>query len=116
MILMSVGIGLTLSYFFISFVSFFDKIVGLLWGTLSFILAWISIIALLMILINISGHIILILIGIPLCAVLVRNERESKLDHYLMKPWEKLITDLDALQQIYVLQQVVETSSEKRCD
>jgi hypothetical protein len=66
-------------------------------GSLAFITFWISINALLMKLLDVNGHIIIILVGIPLIYLLVKNLREKRVENLMKTNIDKLKLDIDAL-------------------
>lgn len=52
-------------------------------------------------LLDVSGHIIIIFIGIPLISLLVINLREKRIENLMKTNIDKLKLDIDALIQVH---------------
>ena len=61
---------------------------------------WISLNALLMKFLGVSGHIVIIIVGIPLLWYLVKSLREYRIEMLIKTGVDKLGTDVDALLQV----------------
>ncbi len=78
-----VAASLSLCYQYYKQIPFYNSFVSIFWGTLIFICLWISINALLMKLLQVNGHIVIIFIGIPFIAFLVKNLRQQRIESLL---------------------------------
>lgn len=78
-------------------VPYYNSFVSIFVGSLIFTYFWISLNALLMKFLDVSGHIIIIIVGIPMIAILVRSLRENRIESLMKTNIEKLGTDIDAL-------------------
>ncbi len=58
---------------------------------------WISINALIMQLVEVDGHIIIILVGLPIIVYLVKNLREMRIETLMHTTMDKINNDVDAL-------------------
>ena len=100
-----------MSYQYFVYVPYFNSFVSIFWGSLVCNYCWISINALLMMVINVYGHIIIICIGIPIIAGLVKNLREMRIQNLLLLNMEKMKTGVDALTQIITIQQMIKAAN-----
>ena len=80
------------------------------WGSLTCSYLWIAINALLMMILNIYGHIIIIGIGIPIITGLVKNLRDIRLQYLLLMNVDKMKADFDTVKQILTLQQMIKAA------
>eukprot|EP01022_Parablepharisma_sp_SALTPOND_P000297 TRINITY_DN1012_c0_g2_i1.p1 TRINITY_DN1012_c0_g2~~TRINITY_DN1012_c0_g2_i1.p1 ORF type:complete len:1372 (-),score=229.35 TRINITY_DN1012_c0_g2_i1:10269-14384(-) len=103
--------SILLVYQYFTYVPYFNSFVSIFWGSLICSYFWISVNALLMMIINVYGHILIISIGIPVIAGLVCNLREMRIQHLLLLNMEKMKTATDALSQIITIQQMIKASS-----
>jgi len=69
-----------------------------------------------MMIINVYGHILIICIGIPIIAGLVKNLREMRIQHLLLLNMEKMKTGVDALIQIITIQQMIKAANVSQID
>ena len=60
---------------------------------------------------NIYGHIIIIGIGIPIIAGLVKNLREMRLQSILLMNVDKMKSDYEIVKQIISIQQMIKTAN-----
>lgn len=90
-----------LAYQYYKQIPYYNSFVSVYSGSLIFIYLWISINALLMKLLHVNGHIIIILVGIPLISFLVKNLREKRIENLMKINIDKLKLDIDALIQIH---------------
>lgn len=102
-ILISVFIlaSILLCYQYYKQIPYYNSFVSIFWGSLIFISFWISINALLMKLLRVNGHIVIIFIGIPFIAFLVKNLREKRIETLLKTNMDKLKLDIDSLIQVH---------------
>ena len=52
-------------------------------------------------LLNVNGHIVIIFLGIPLIALVVKGLRERRVDNLMKTNIDKLKLDIDALIQVH---------------
>lgn len=82
-------------------VPFYNSFVSIFIGSVLFSYFWISINALLMKFLSVDGHIIIIIVGIPLIVLLVKSLREYRIETLMKIGIEKLNTDIDSLIQVH---------------
>lgn len=82
-------------------VPYYNSFVSIFCGTLIFSYFWISLNALLMKFLQVNGHIVIIIVGIPMIAFLVRSLRENRIESLMKTNIEKLGSDIDALIQVH---------------
>ena len=104
-------VSILLSYQYFVYVPYFNPFVSVFWGSLVCIYFWVSLNALFMMLLNIYGHIIIMFIGFPIIAGLVKNLREMRIQHLLLLNVEKMKIDYDALCQIINIQQMIKAAN-----
>ena len=80
---------------------YYNRFVSIFVGSVIFSFFWIALNALLMKFLDVSGHIIIIIVGIPMIAILVRSLRENRIESLMKTNIEKLGTDIDALIQVH---------------
>ncbi len=100
-----------MTYQYFMYVPYYSTFVSIFWGSLVCSYCWVSINALLMMILTVYGHIIIICIGIPIIGGLVRNLRELRIQHLLLLNMEKMKSAVDALTQIITIQQMVKAAS-----
>ena len=103
-------------YQYFSYVSFYDPFISVHWGTLFCTLCWVSINALLMMIFEIHGHLIVVVIGIPIIIGVVYNLRQLRLRWILFKTPEKVSNEVEALILLTTLQQIVKDSFVNKVD
>ena len=87
-------------------VPYYNRFVSIFFGSVIFSYCWISLNALLMMILTVngvstvSGHIIIIVVGLPLIGILVRSLREMRIESLMKVNIEKLGSDIDALIQV----------------
>jgi hypothetical protein len=86
-----------LCYQYYKTIPYYNSFVSVFCGTIIFNTFWISINALLMMLLDVDGQIIIIFVGIPLIALLVKNLREQRIETLVKTNIDKLKFGIDAL-------------------
>ena len=81
-------------------VPYYNSFVSVFCGTSLFTYFWIAVNALLMKFLNVNGHIVIIIVGIPLIAYLVKSLREYRIEILMKTSIDRLNTDIDALIQV----------------
>jgi hypothetical protein len=89
-----------LCYQYYKQIPYYNTFISILVGSTIFVYLWISINALLMKFLGVSGHIVIIIVGIPLIVYLVKFLREYRIEMLIKTNMEKLGTDIDALLQV----------------
>jgi hypothetical protein len=89
-----------LCYQYYKQIPYYNTFISILTGCTIFSYLWISINALLMKFLGISGHIVIIIVGIPLLWYLVKSLREYRIETLIKTGVDKLATDIDALLQL----------------
>lgn len=98
-------------YQYFSSVPYFDSYISVFWGSLVCCFFWFSLNALLMMILDIYGHIIIICIGVPVIVGVVYNLRKLRTHKILLLHMDKVKTGKDALLQIAGLQEVMEAAN-----
>ena len=93
--------GAMLCYQYFKQIPYYNPFISVFCGSLVFIYLWISLNALFMKLLTVKGHIIIILIGIPLISYLAKFLRERRLEALMITNVDKLKLDIDALIQVH---------------
>ena len=101
-------------YHYFTFVPYFNSFTSIVYGSVICNYFWICVNALLMMILNIYGHIIIICIGIPVIIGVVYNMRQIRIQHILLSTIEKTNTPIEALSQIIVIQQLIKSASFNR--
>jgi hypothetical protein len=73
-------------------------------GSVIFSYLWISLNALLMMFLQVDGHVVIIIVGIPMVAFLVKNLRDSRIETLMKSSIDKLTTDIDALIHVHKME------------
>ena len=87
--------------------TYFNLFVSIFHGSLHLILFWISLNGIIVLIFNLKGNITVILIGIPIIIVLIKNLRERRMNHFLTNTLDKITKDTDFLIQILNFQKLV---------
>jgi len=93
--------GAMLCYTYFKQIPYYNPFVSKFCGSLIYTYFWISLNALLMKLLDVNGHLIVILLGIPFISLLVRNLREKRIEALMITNVDKLKLDIDALIQVH---------------
>jgi hypothetical protein len=86
-----------LCYQYYKQVPFYNTFISVLCGTTIFSYLWISINALLMKFLGVSGHIVIIFVGIPLLWILAKSLRDYRIESLIKTTVDKLGTDIEAM-------------------
>jgi len=78
-------------------IPYYNPFLSVFWGTVVFVYMWFSLNAVLMMFIHLTGQVIVIIIGIPLLAVMVKYVRDKRIENLLSINIDKLKRDTDAL-------------------
>ena len=92
-----------LCYSYYKQIPYYNAFVSVLSGSLIFICLWVSVNAMLMKLLRVQGHLIIILLGVPLITLLVYSLRHTRIDTLMKMNMDKLKVDLDALIQVHTM-------------
>ena len=86
-----------LCYQYYKLIPYYNHFVSVFSGTLIFTYFWFTLNALLMKLYYLDGHLIVIFVGIPIIALLVKNLREKRIESLMKTNIDKLKVGIDAL-------------------
>lgn len=100
LIIIYLGSSIFLSYQYFIFIPYYNSLVSVFFGSLINLYLWISLNCLLTKLVVVNGHIIILLMGVPLIIYLVYQLRQRRIDLLLDQSIEKINNDVDALIQI----------------
>lgn len=89
-----------LCYQYYKHLPYYNSFISTLCGCAVFSYFWISVNALLMKFLGVSGHIVIIAVGIPLLWYFVRSLREYRVEVLIKTGIEKIGSDVDALLQV----------------
>ena len=89
--------GVTMSYQYFIFIPYYNQFVSIFFGSIINIYTWIAINCLLTKLITVSGHVIIILLGIPLIVHIVIYLRKQRIEFLMDNTMDKINNDIDAL-------------------
>ncbi|MDR3549636.1 MAG: hypothetical protein P4M11_15430 [Candidatus Pacebacteria bacterium] len=92
-----------IAYQYVKYMPYFDTYISVTFGFLSFLFVWIMINLALTYVIPLTGHFVVILIGVVPVFLLVNNMRGRFLEDLLLKPPEKMATELEAITQCYAV-------------
>jgi hypothetical protein len=81
-------------------VPYYNSFISIFCGSTLFTYFWIAINALLMKFLQVNGHIVIIIVGIPLIVYLVKSLREFRIESLMKTNIERLSSDIDALIQV----------------
>ena len=95
--------SITMVIQYIKYLPYYDDSISILNGFLSFFLLWIMINSLLTYILPITGHFIVLGIGIIPIYLLVVNVRSKLIDQLLMTAPDKITTELEAIIQCYAI-------------
>lgn len=109
-------VSVVMIYQYFLYVTFYDPFISVLWGTLTCSYFWISLNALLMMILDIYGHLLIIAIGIPIILGVVYNLRQTRLHWLMLKPLDKINSEVDALTQLIHLQRIIKQSVTSQTD
>ncbi len=109
-------VSILLSYQYFVYVPYFNPFVSVFWGSLACSYFWVSLNALFMMVMNIYGHIIIMFIGIPIIAGLVKNLREMRIQYLLLLDIDKMKIDSDVFCQIINIQQMIKAANVNQAD
>ena len=90
-------------YQYVKYMPYFDNYVSITFGFLCFLLVWVVVNFALTYVIPLTGHFIVLLIGIIPVFLLVKNMRARFLEELLLKAPEKVATELEAITQCYAV-------------
>lgn len=89
-------------------ITYFNPFVSIVWFSSIAIHLWISVNAILMLLIDVYGHVTIIVIGIPVVIGTCYNLRKVRIQNLLIDNSENIITESDMLNQLFIIQQMIE--------
>ena len=99
--------GLLLLYHYFAHLPFFDQFASVVWGSLACNYLWLSFNALLMKLVQASGHLVIAASGLVLIFGLVYHGRKFRVRKVLLEGLEKMGSDVEALTQVINVRQMI---------
>ena len=91
------GSSAFLCYQYYRYIPYYNAFLSVFIGTLFFVYFWVSFNALLMKIFETRGQLIIVLVGLPLVLVVVRNIRARRINSLLETPPDKIQNDIDVL-------------------
>jgi hypothetical protein len=95
--------GITLSYQYFIYIPYYNQFVSIFFGSIINIYTWIAVNCLLTKIWTVSGHMIILLIGMPLIVLIVVYLRQQRIEFLMDNTLEKISNDVDALIQINMI-------------
>ena len=95
--------GVTMSYQYFVYIPYYNQFVSIFFGSIINIYTWIAINCLLTKIITVSGHVIIILLGVPLIINIVIYLRKQRIEFLMDNTMDKINNDVDALIQINMI-------------
>lgn len=89
---------------YFKYLPYYNSSVSYIFGSMLGIYFWVSINALIMEFWTVSGHITVILIGLPIVVTVMRYLRNQKIEWLMSTTLDKFQKDIDCLNQIITLQ------------
>jgi len=108
---LTVGVAIFFPYQYVKYMQYFDSTISEVFGFMCFLFSWIMINSLLTYVIPLTGHFIVIMIGIIPIYMLVVNMRWRFLDELVLKSPEKMTTELEAIAQCYAIYHLTKTDT-----
>ena len=87
--------GALLCYQYYNQIPYYNSFVSIFFGSLIFSYFWIALNALLMKFLKVNGHLVIILVGIPMIALLIKFLRDYRIEVLMKAGIEKVKTDID---------------------
>jgi hypothetical protein len=89
--------GITMSYQYFIFIPYYNQFVSIFFGSIINIYTWITFNCLLTKILTVSGHVIIILIGVPIIINIVIYLRKQRIEFLMDNTMDKINNDIDAL-------------------
>jgi Ni,Fe-hydrogenase III large subunit len=99
-------------YKYFALMLYTDTYVSNLWGCIICTWLWVSLNALLMLIFDVYGHIVIILIGIPVIVGVIYNLRKKRVKQLLLQSIENVKSSVEALTQIVLMQQIIKNKAD----
>lgn len=84
-------------YQYYKYLPYYNSFVSIFFGCMIGIYFWITVNALLAEFFRVHGHIVIILIGVPIMCYLVKSVRDSRIESLMSKTTEQMSNDIDSL-------------------
>jgi hypothetical protein len=95
-----------MSYQYFIFVPYYNQFVSIFFGSIINIYTWITFNCLLTKILTVSGHIIIIMIGVPIIINVVIYIRRQRIEYLMDNTIDKINNDIDALIQINMVKEL----------
>jgi dolichyl-phosphate-mannose--protein O-mannosyl transferase len=92
-----------MSYQYFIFIPYYNQFVSIFFGSIINIYTWITFNCLLTKILTVSGHVIIILIGVPIIINIVIYLRKQRIEFLMDNTMDKINNDIDALIQINMI-------------
>lgn len=89
--------GITMSYQYFVYIPYYNQFVSVFFGSIINVYTWIALNCLITKIITVSGHVIIILLGIPLIVNIVVYLRKKRIEFLMDNTMDKINNDVDAL-------------------
>jgi hypothetical protein len=86
-----------MSYQYFIFIPYYNQFVSIFFGSIINIYTWITFNCLLTKILTVSGHVIIILIGVPIIINIVIYLRKQRIEFLMDNTMDKINNDIDAL-------------------
>jgi hypothetical protein len=103
--------SIMLCYQYYKYIPYYNSFVSIFWGSLIYSYFWFSLNALLMQILDVYGHLIIIIIGIPIISALVNNLRHKRIENLLLTNIDKLKLDVDVYKINFFFDLILGTNS-----
>ena len=100
LIILYIVAGAFLCYQYYNQIPYYNSFVSIFCGSLIFSYLWIALNALLMKFLNVNGHLVIILVGIPMITLLIKFLRDYRIEVLMKTGIEKVKTDIDSIIQV----------------
>ncbi len=108
--------GAFLAYQYVRYLPYFDEGVSIMFGFLCFLYAWMVANALLTYVIPLTGHYVVIMVGVIPVYILAKNYRTRSIEEVLLKPPDKTVSELESIIQCYAIYSLINLSIQQQPD
>lgn len=109
---LTIGVSIFLSYQYMKYLPFYNETVSIIFGFLCYLLTWLVANSVLVFLIPLSGHFIVLIVGIIPIYLLVKSMRSRIIDELLMKQADQTITELESITQCFAVYSLIKTKND----
>jgi len=102
------------AYKYIALIPYYDNVVSIFWGCIALNYCWVCINAFFMMLFDLNGHIVIILLGMPVVSGVIYNVRTVRIKHFLLSDHSRLTNSIDSLNRIISIQKIIKAYTQKK--